>query len=69
MKTTIIQGRTPRTDGIMDSSVPLIFPVGRDADDVGVFRTLDEEELFLNTLITGGKGKRKTASLIKPFLR
>lgn len=63
-------GKVPMSRGReVHRDVPLRFPVGRDVGTVNSFRWLEGEELFLNMLISGGKGKGKTAGVIKPFLR
>jgi len=66
---SIQNGKTPMSRGRdVHTEEPLCFPVGRTVG-ADTFQYLEGEELFLNTLVSGGKGKGKTAAVIKPFLR
>ncbi len=63
-------GKTPMSRGReVHTEEALRFPVGRSVGQSDVFHFLEGEELFLNTLVSGGKGSGKTAGAIKPFLR
>ena len=73
MKTTSVisdAGKVPMSRGRdVHAEEELRFPVGRSVGQPDVFHYLEGEELFLNTLVSGGKGSGKTAGVIKPFLR
>ena len=63
-------GKVPVSHGReVHEAEELRFPVGRSVGQPDVFHFLEGEELYLNTLVSGGKGSGKTAGVIKPFLR